>query len=162
MLFTGEWTLRLLAVTLLVSSLRAWTGWSQGMRLRRILGLFAFFYGCKHLCAFLQLYIGWDVAALCEELAERPSITLGFSAWLLMLPLAFTSTRYMQRRLRHNWQRMYRRIYPAAVLACLHLLWQVRSDVGEALLYIVVVAVLLGWRVMRHSLKQRAAVPARM
>ena len=127
-----------------------------------MLGLFSFFYGCVHFLALLQLYIGWDAAVLCEELAERPYITLGFSAWLLMLSLVFTSTRYMQRRLRHNWQRLHRLIYPAAVLACLHLLWQVRSDVGEALLYIVVVAVLLGWRVMRHSLKQRAAVPARM
>lgn len=98
---------------------------------------------------------------LYEQLAERPYITLGFFAWLLMLPLAFTSTRYMQRRLRHYWQRLHRLIYPAAVLACLHLLWAVRSDVGEALLYIVVVAVLLGWRMRSHSLKQRAEVPAR-
>jgi sulfoxide reductase heme-binding subunit YedZ len=160
MLFTGEWSLRLLAATLLVSPLRAWTGWSVVMRLRRMLGLFAFFYACIHFVAFLQLYIGWDAAVLSEELAERPYITLGFSAWLLMLPLAITSTRRMQRRLRHNWQRLHRLVYPAAVLACLHLLWQVRSDVGEALLYIVIVAALLGWRVRRRSLRQQAAFVA--
>jgi sulfoxide reductase heme-binding subunit YedZ len=161
MLFTGEWSLRLLAATLLISPLRAWTGWSLVMQLRRMLGLFAFFYGCIHFVAFLQLYIGWDVAVLSEELAERPYVTLGFSAWLLMLPLAVTSTRYMQRRLRRNWQRLHRLVYPAAVLACLHLLWQARSDVGEAIFYIAIVAALLGWRVRRRSLKLQAAMPAR-
>lgn len=161
MLFTGEWSLRLLAATLLVSPLRAWTGWSVVMRLRRMLGLFAFFYGCIHFVAFLQLYIGWDAAVLSEELAERPYIALGFSAWLLMLPLAITSTRRMQHRLRHNWQRLHRLVYPAAVLACLHLLWQARSDVGEALFYVVLVAALLGWRVRRRGLRQQAAMIAR-
>lgn len=161
MLFTGEWSLRLLALTLLVSPLRAWTGWPVVMKLRRMLGLFAFFYACIHFFAFLQLYTGWDVAALTKELVERPYITLGFSAWLLMLPLAITSTRGMQRRLRGHWQRLHRLVYPAAILACLHLLWQVRSDVGEALFYLVIFAVLLGWRVRRRSLKRQTAVVAR-
>lgn len=154
MLFTGEWSLRLLALTLLVSPIRAWTKWSPVMKLRRTLGLFAFFYACLHFIAFLQFYIGWDVTALSREVAERPYITLGFSAWLLLLPLAFTSTRRMQRRLRGNWQRLHRLVYPAAVLACLHLLWQARSDVGEALFYLVVFAALLGWRIRRRALKQ--------
>jgi len=161
MLFTGEWSLRLLALTLLVSPLRAWTGWSVVMKLRRMLGLYAFFYACVHFFSFLQFYTGWDVTALSKELAERPYITLGFSAWLLLLPLAVTSTRNMQRRLRGNWQRLHRLIYPAALLACLHLLWQVRSDVGEALFYIVIIAALLAWRVRRHSLKRQPVVVAR-
>lgn len=85
---------------------------------------------------------------------------MGFAAWLLMLPLAFTSTRAMQRRLRRNWQRLHRLVYPAAVLACLHLLWQARSDVGEALVYIVLFALLLGWRVKRYRDKPGATSAA--
>ena len=155
---TGEWALRILALTLLVSPLRQWTGWAPMMKLRRMLGLYAFFYGCIHLLAFLQFFIGWSIAPLLEELAERPYITVGFGAWLLMLPLALTSTRGMQRRLRRNWLRLHRLIYPAAVLACLHLLWQARSDIGEALVYIVIFAALLAWRLYRS--RRRSGVPA--
>jgi sulfoxide reductase heme-binding subunit YedZ len=158
---TGEWSLRLLALTLLVSPLRAWTGWSLLFKLRRMLGLYAFFYGCIHLLSFLQFFVGWTPAGLLEELVERPYITMGFAAWLLMLPLAITSTRGMQRRLRRNWQRLHRLVYPAAVLACLHLLWQARSDIGEALLYIGIFALLLGWRLQRRRLKRPAPVPAK-
>lgn len=154
MLFTGEWSLRLLALTLLVSPLRAWTGWSVLIKLRRMLGLYAFFYACVHFLTFLQFYIGWIPTSLVEELAERPYITLGFAAWVFMSLLAATSTRGMQRRLRANWQRLHRLVYPVAVLACLHLLWQARSDIGEALIYLIIFAALLGWRVRRRSLKQ--------
>ena len=154
---TGEWALRILALTLLVSPLRAWTGWAPLLRLRRMLGLFAFFYACVHLLAFLQLFIGWQTSALVEELAERPYITVGFGAWLLMLPLALTSTRGWQRRLRRNWVRLHRLVYASAVLACLHLLWQARSDIGEALLYGVIFAVLLGWRLQRQRRPQGRA-----
>ena len=157
---TGEWSLRLLALCLLVSPLRAWTGWSAVMQQRRTLGLFAFFYGCIHFVSFLQFYIGWDAARLGEELAERPYITLGFIAWILMLPLAVTSTRRMQRRLRGNWARLHKLVYPAAVFACLHLLWQARSDVGEAFFYFAVFAVLLVWRIRRYRLKTRQKVAA--
>ena len=157
---TGEWSLRLLALTLLVSPLRAWTGWSLLLKLRRMLGLYAFFYGCIHLLSFLQFYVGWTPAGLLEELAERPYITMGFMAWLLMLPLAITSTRGMQRRLRRNWLRLHRLVYPAAILACLHLLWQARSDIGEALFYIGIFVVLLGWRLRRRRLQRRLPAAA--
>jgi sulfoxide reductase heme-binding subunit YedZ len=159
--FTGEWSLRLLALTLLVSPLRAWTGWSLLLKLRRMLGLYAFFYGCIHLLSFLQFFVGWTPAGLLEELVERPYITMGFAAWLLMLPLAITSTRGMQRRLRRNWQRLHRLVYPAAVLGCLHLLWQARSDIGEPLFYIGIFALLLGWRLKRRHLKRRTLVAAK-
>lgn len=154
MLFTGKWSLRMLALTLLVSPLRAWTGNALWMKLRRMLGLFSYFYACVHFLTFLQLYTGWDAIALSRELAERPYITLGFLAWILMLPLAITSTRNMQRRLRANWRRLHTLIYPAAVFACAHLLWQVRSDAGEAMFYIIVFAALLGWRIRRRLLSQ--------
>ena len=157
---TGEWSLRFLALTLLVSPLRVWTGWSLLLKLRRMLGLYAFFYGCIHLLSFLQFYVGWTPAGLLEELVERPYITMGFMAWLLMLPLAITSTRGMQRRLRRNWLRLHRLVYPAAILACLHLLWQARSDIGEALFYIGIFAVLLGWRLRRRRLQRRLPAAA--
>lgn len=147
---SGEWGLRLLALTLLMSVLRKWLGRPWPLRLRRMLGLFAFFYCCVHLASFGHFYIGWTGAILVEELVERPYITVGFLAWLLMLPLAVTSTRRWQRQLGRNWLRLHRLVYPAAVLGCIHLIWQIRSDAAEALVYSLIFALLLGWRVKRR------------
>ncbi len=146
---TGEWSLRILLLGLLVSPLREWLGWSPLIKLRRMLSLYAFFYACIHLATFCHFYVGWTADILVEELAQRPYITVGFAAWLMMVPLALTSTRGMQRRLRRNWQRLHRLVYPLAVLACVHLAWQARSDIGEAVLYSGLVLLLLGWRVWR-------------
>ena len=146
---SGEWSLRFLALTLLATPLKAITGWTALLRLRRMLGLYAFFYACMHLLAFLQFYTGWGLGRVLEEVVERPYITAGFAGLLCMFPLAVTSTRSMQRRLRRNWIRLHRLVYPAAVLGCLHLLWQARSDLGEALVYAGVFSVLLGWRLVR-------------
>jgi sulfoxide reductase heme-binding subunit YedZ len=148
---TGEWGLRILLLTLLVSPLRHWTGWHMLYRLRRMLGLYAFFYSCVHLFSFCHFYTGWEWRLLAEELAERPYITAGFAAWLLMVPLALTSTRRAQRRLRRNWQRLHRAVYAVALLACCHLVWQARSDIGEALFYALVLFALLAWRVKRFA-----------
>jgi sulfoxide reductase heme-binding subunit YedZ len=109
-----------------------------------------FFYGCVHFLVFLQFYIGWLPAALGEELLERSCSAVGFTALVFMLPLAITSTKKMQRRLGRNWRRLHQRVYPAAVLACVHLLWQARSDFGEALVCIVLFGLLLGWRIWRR------------
>ena len=152
---TGEWALRLLALTLLASPLRAWLGWTMPLKLRRMLGLYTFFYSCVHFLTFLQFYTGWLPSALTEELIERPYISMGFAAWLFMLPLAITSTRSMQRHLGRKWLLLHRLVYAAAVTACLHLLWQARSDLGEALVYLLIFAVLLSWRVRRGVLKRR-------
>lgn len=149
---SGEWSLRILLLALLVSPLRELTGKGWLIRVRRMLGLFAFFYACLHLVSFGHFYVGWTAAILLEELVERPYITMGFAAWLLMLPMALTSTNAMQRRLRRNWTRLQRVVYLVAILACLHLLWQARSDIGEALAYSVAVFLLLAWRV-RHRLR---------
>jgi len=154
---SGEWSLRMLLLTLLVPLLRRWTGWSAWLKLRRMLGLYAFFYACTHLVSFCHFYVGWTPSILVEELAERPYITAGFAAWLLMLPLAITSTRGMQRRLRRNWQRLHYLVYPVALLACGHLLWQARSDIGEALAYTTVVVALLGWRLWRFAGQRQPA-----
>ena len=148
--FTGEWSLRLLAITLSLSPLRQLGLWRYPFRFRRMLGLYAFFYASIHLVGFAQLYVGWNGAILLEELLERPYISAGFAAWLLMLPLAVTSTRGWQRRLGPRWLKLHRLVYGAAIAGCLHLLWQARSDLGEALVYGAFFAVLLGWRGWRH------------
>ncbi|QFU77750.1 sulfoxide reductase heme-binding subunit YedZ [Halioglobus maricola] len=143
---SGEWTLRLLGLTLLMSPLRQWLGRPWPIRIRRMLGLFTFFYACLHLLTFAHFFLGWSPAILWEELIERPYITVGFVGWLLMLPLAITSTRGWQRRLGRSWRRLHQLVYPAAVLGCIHLLWQVRSDATEAVVYCAIFALLLGWR----------------
>ena len=148
--FAGEWAARCLLLCLLVSPLRQWAGWPALIKLRRMLGLYAFFYGCVHLATFAHFYAGWTLSILAEELLERPYITLGFAAWLLMLPLAITSNRAMQRILRKNWQRLHQFVYPAAVFVCCHILWQARSDVGEALIYILLFGWMLIWRFFRY------------
>jgi len=147
---TGEWGARLLIATLLISPLRGWTGRTFWLRYRRMFGLFAFFYGCVHLLAFLQFFLGWSAARVAEELAERPYITAGFLAWLIMLPMAITSTRAMRRKLGRNWARLHRGVYPVAIAVSLHILWQARSDVGEALVYCGIFAALLVWRIQRR------------
>ena len=143
---TGEWALRLLALTLFVTVLRQWLGKPWPIRLRRMLGLYTFFYASLHFLTFAHFYLGWTPAILAEELLERPYITVGFLAWLLMLPLAVTSTQGWQRRLGRSWRKLHKLVYPAAVLGCIHLFWQVRSDVTEALVYSLIFALLLGWR----------------
>lgn len=150
---TGEWALRMLVLTLLMSPLRVWTGHQLFFKLRRMLGLFAFFYATVHLVSFLQFFTGWSAATLWKELVERPYITAGFAGWVMMLPLAVTSTRRIQRKLGRKWVTLHRLVYPAAVAACLHLAWQARSDIGEALVYGLVVALLLVWRVRRRRRK---------
>ncbi|MEP4145691.1 MAG: protein-methionine-sulfoxide reductase heme-binding subunit MsrQ [Halioglobus sp.] len=155
---TGEWSLRILLVTLAVTPLRKIWGWRWPMTLRRMLGLFAFFYATVHLASFGHFYIGWTPGILLEELVERPYITVGALAWVLMLPLAVTSTHKMQRRLKRNWRRLHRAVYPAAMLACLHLLWQARSDLGEPILYSLLLFVLLAWRLPVYSSRRSDAL----
>jgi sulfoxide reductase heme-binding subunit YedZ len=152
---TGEWSARMLLLTLLISPLRQWTGWRLLTKLRRMLGLYAFSYALIHLATFGHFYLGWSAQLLAEELAERPYITMGFGALLMLLPLAVTSTKAMQRRLGRNWQRLHRLIYVAAVLVCVHILWQLRSDAGEAIVYITLFVALLGWRLARFNSKRR-------
>lgn len=151
---SGEWGLRILALTLALPLLRQLLDSAWPMRLRRMLGLFAFFYACLHLASFAHFYVGWSSALLVEEVIKRPYITAGFLAWLLLLPLAFTSTRGMQRRLGKRWRQLHRLVYPAAVLACVHLVWQVRSDIAEALVYALIFALLLGWRLLPRRARQ--------
>ena len=139
----GQWALRLLLLVLALNPLIKLAGLRSLAQYRRMLGLFTCFYAVLHFLGYVVLVLGLHWQQLDEELLERPYIVLGFGALLALLPMAATSTRYWQRRLGRNWKRLHRLVYPAAVLALLHLLWQVRSDYGEFLLYALVFAVLM-------------------
>jgi len=152
---TGEWGLRGLAIVLLAAPL-AQRGWRGLFRYRRVLGLSLFFYVSLHFLLFGQVYVGWSGALLVEELKERPYVLVGFSAWLALLPLTLTSTDRSRRSLGRRWRQLHRLIYPATVLAWLHLFWLARSDVGEALVYGLAFAVLLLWRFRRAQLRPRS------
>ncbi|MCD9045639.1 protein-methionine-sulfoxide reductase heme-binding subunit MsrQ [Luteimonas sp. MHLX1A] len=146
----GLWALRLLLLTLAVTPLRQLTGQAQLLRFRRMLGLYAFFYASLHFAAWLVLDLRLDWAGVATEIARRPFITVGFLAWLLLVPLAVTSTRGWMRRLAGAWQRVHRLVYAIAALAVLHFWWVVKSDIREPLLYAVLLALLLGWRLWRR------------
>lgn len=156
---TGEWVLRGLVLVLLAAPL-AKQGYRLLFRHRRALGLAVFAYASLHLLLFCQVYIGWSGAILLEELAERPYVVVGFSAWLLLLPLAVTSTDRARRAMGRQWRRLHRLIYPAVILGWLHLLWLSRSDRGQALVYALILGILLFWRLWRDrkDLLQRLRV----
>jgi len=151
---SGIWALRLLLLTLAITPLRRLSGYAQLVRYRRMLGLFAFFYACVHLTIYVAIDLGgyWD--QLLADIVKRPYMTVGFSAWLLLFPLAITSTRAMMRRLGRNWQRLHRLVYPAALLAALHFLWLVKADQREPLLYLAIFAALM-------LLRANVVIPAR-
>ena len=140
---TGWWALTLLMVTLAVTPLRRITGRNELIRLRRPLGLFAFFYATLHLSIYLGLDQGFAWGYLLEDVAERPFITVGALAWLLLLPLALTSTRASIRRLGKKWTLLHRLIYPAALLGVLHFYWRVKADTSVPLLFAGAFAVLM-------------------
>jgi sulfoxide reductase heme-binding subunit YedZ len=154
---TGQWTLRLLLATLAVTPARRAFGWSRLAPYRRTLGLFAFGYCCLHLCvyAFVDLWGAWDT--LVEDVLERPYITMGFTGFVLLVPLAITSTRAWMRRLGRRWIVLHRLVYAAAVAGCIHFLWLVKADALEPLIYSGVLAVLLGARIWFQLRHQRAA-----
>ena len=146
----GLWALRLLMATLAITPLRQLTGQSVLVRFRRMLGLYAFFYACVHFSAYLVLDLRGYWTQIFEEIAKRPYITVGFAAWLLLLPLAITSTTGWIRRLGRNWARLHKLVYAAGVLAVLHFWWLVKSDIREPALYAAILATLLGWRLWKR------------
>jgi sulfoxide reductase heme-binding subunit YedZ len=163
----GLWALRLLMLTLAITPLRQLTGQAVLLRFRRLLGLYVFFYATLHLGAYLVLDLRGYWAQIFEEIAKRPYITVGFLAWLLLVPLAATSTTAAIRRLGRNWARLHKLAYAVGVLAVLHFWWLVKSDVREPALYAAILATLLGWRLVRHlrdrrtHAKRTAPAPAR-
>jgi sulfoxide reductase heme-binding subunit YedZ len=142
----GIWGLRLLIATLAVTPLRVLTRSPKLHLFRRMLGLFAFFYVTAHFFWYLFVDQAFNWEQLAGDVVKRPYVTAGFSALLLLTPLAVTSTRRAMRRLGRRWQRLHRLVYPAAILACLHFWWQVKADIREPALYAGLLALLLGWR----------------
>ena len=142
----GNWGLRMIMITLTVTPLRRITGWNWLARFRRMLGLFAFFYVLMHFLTWLILDQGVLLSAILEDLTERPFITIGFAALLLLIALAATSTGGMRRRLGRRWQVLHNAVYAIALLGVWHYWWQVKKDVTEPLIYAAILTVLLGAR----------------
>lgn len=140
---TGTWALVGLLVTLSITPLRRLTGHAPLLRYRRMLGLFAFFYACLHFVTYVWLDQFFDPAAILRDIAKRPFISIGFAAFVLLIPLAVTSTHAMMRRLGRRWQYLHRLIYPIAVFGVLHYLWLVKKDLTQPLLYAGILALLL-------------------
>jgi sulfoxide reductase heme-binding subunit YedZ len=153
----GEWGLRLLLATLCVTPLAVSLRKPWLLGVRRMLGLFAFTYLVLHFLTWLVLDQWFDLAAIAADIAKRPYITVGFTAFLLLVPLAVTSTAGWMRRLGRRWHRLHRLVYPAAILGCAHFWWQVKADWREPAAYAAVLLVLLGWRVRRARRRSAAA-----
>ena len=157
-LFTGEWTIYFLFITLSVTPLRRLLRWNWLMPHRRMLGLFALFYGLLHLLSYLIFILGLDFSRLVSETLKRPYITVGFPALLILVALGITSTQKMMRGLGKNWVKLHRLVYLALILAWIHVLWQMRSSYFEAAVYGAVVAVLLGIRLFWAFKKNKRRV----
>jgi sulfoxide reductase heme-binding subunit YedZ len=159
---SGDWALYLLCATLTVTPLRRLSGWNWLLRLRRMLGLYAFFYAFLHFLTFLWFDHGFDVASMWKDVLKRPFITVGFIGFVLLLPLAATSTDAMIRRLGRNWARLHRLIYAIAPLAILHYWWMkaAKHNFEQPIVWGCVVALLLGLRVWWHLQRTRAPAPS--
>lgn len=150
----GDWTLRLLCLTLAVTPLRQWTGLHALARFRRMLGLFSFFYGVLHLLSYAWLDMGLELADIAADIAKRPFILMGFTAVLLMLPLALTSfNRAIKALGARRWQVLHRTVYAVVLLGLLHFFWlrAAKQNFAEVAVYAAVVGVLLGWRLFRAT-----------
>ncbi|MCO5101937.1 MAG: sulfoxide reductase heme-binding subunit YedZ [Burkholderiaceae bacterium] len=160
---TGTWALAMLCITLAVTPLRRILGWNRLARLRRMLGLFAFFYACLHLLAYAWLDQWFDWSAIVADVLERPFITVGMTAFLLLVPLAATSTNAMMRRLGRRWQELHRLVYAIAVLAVLHYWWHKagKHDFAAPLAWALVVAGLLALRLTWHWARPPGSPPRR-
>ena len=158
---TGDWTLRFLVFTLCITPLRKLLKLPDLIRFRRMLGLFAFFYACLHFLTYLGPDQSFDVAAMWKDVYKRPFITVGFAAFVLLIPLALTSTAGWIRRLGgRRWQMLHRLIYISAICGVIHYYWLVKSAVLRPLTYGAIVAVLLLWRVGDWFIRRGRTIPA--
>ena len=151
----GEWGLKFLVLTLLVTPLKDIVGKPWLLSFRRMLGLYAFFYVLMHFLVWLILDQQLYMAGIVKDIVKRPFITLGFVAFLMLIPLAVTSTNGMMRKLGRRWKRLHRLVYPIAILGVWHFYWLVKADVREPLTYAAIFTLLLGWRVWKA--RQRRA-----
>ena len=157
--FTGKGVLNLLLLTLLVSPLVRWTKQARLMRVRRLLGLYAFFYALTHLINYISFDLQFDWRLVAEELVKRPYIIVGLIAFMLLLMLAITSVPALVRRLGRYWKFLHRWVYVAAVLGCIHFYWSVKADVSEPIIYLLILAALLAMR--RKELTKLWQLPKR-
>jgi len=144
--FTGSWVLIFLLATLSVTPLRKITGWNDLIKFRRMLGLFAFFYALLHFSTYIVLDHFFDFQRIAKDILKRPYVTVGFTGFVLMIPLAITSTAGMIRRLGKRWQQLHRLVYVAAIAGVIHFYWLVKADIRRPLQYGTVLAILLGYR----------------
>ena len=153
--YFGQWGLRFIMIALAVTPLRKVTGWNSLARFRRMLGLFAFFYVFMHFLVWLVLDQGLTMSAIAEDIFERPFITLGMVAVVLLVAMAATSTAGIRRRMGQRWQKLHYSVYAVAILAVWHYWWQVKKDITEPLVYAVIVAILLGYRLWDKKRRER-------
>ncbi|MFN7935647.1 MAG: protein-methionine-sulfoxide reductase heme-binding subunit MsrQ [Bryobacteraceae bacterium] len=158
--FTGDWTLRMLLFSLTITPLRRITGWNDLIRFRRMLGLFAFFYGSLHLFHYLSIDKAWFWPEIWDDLTVRRFFIMGWTAFLLMVPLALTSTTAAIRKLGKNWARLHRLAYLSAVAGVVHFYWQGKAALWDPILYGVAVVILLGMRLGLSLLSKRPKVAA--
>jgi len=146
----GTWAMIFLWLTLAVTPARLLLNWRTPIRYRRMLGLFAFAYASLHLAAVITFILGWRADLLVREVTERPYVIVGFLAFLILLPLALTSTKGWQLRLGRRWRSLHRWIYLASILVLLHFIWLIRASYSEALFYGLILAFLLGIRLYKN------------
>ena len=147
--YSGRWSLRFLLLCLAMTPLQRLWHWRWPIHIRRQLGLVCYFWLVFHFALFVSFDLSFNLALLAEEVLERPYITVGFSAWLLLTPLALTSTQGWQRRLKRRWKSLHRLVYPAAILACVHFLWKTKVTELEPTAYALILFFLLGIRMLR-------------
>lgn len=154
----GTWTLVFLLFTLSITPLRKLSGWSWLIKLRRMAGLFAFFYATLHFITYIWLDQFFDLSAMYKDVIKRPFITIGFAAFVLLIPLALTSTNAMMKRMGgKNWQLLHRLVYAIALFGVLHYWWLVKKDLTQPIIYSAVLAVLLGYRLWVWQTKKKLA-----
>jgi len=146
-LHTGEWTLLFLVFTLSMTPLKRLTNLNIWISVRRMLGLFAFFYASLHMLTYIGLDYQFDLSAISKDIFTKKFIFVGFTAWLLMVPLAMTSSKKMMGILKKNWKKLHRLIYLISILGVIHFLWLVKKDLTEPLIYLLIIVILLILRV---------------
>ncbi len=158
-LTTGRWALKFLLISLTVTPLRRLTGWNIIIQYRRMLGLFAFFYATLHFLSYWAFDLTFSLRAMVGDVLKRPFITMGFAAFLLLAPLALTSTKGWIRRLGKTWTLLHRLVYAAAICAVIHFAWKVKVFTGDPVLYAVILTVLLGFRLAWFVWKNQQSAP---
>ena len=155
---TGDWSLRFLLITLSVTPLRKMFGWNRLLRLRRMLGLFAFFYVCLHFATYLVFDHFFDIHEIIKDIIKRPYITVGFTGFVLLIPLAVTSTNNMRKRLGKRWQQLHQLVYVIAVCGILHYLWLVKADILKPMIHAAILLALLIVRAVYQRKEQRTTI----